>query len=810
MEMDAKVRADIAAATTQATTQATTAWSLPVSGMTCASCVRRVEKAVAKVAGVTGASVNLLTGQAAVSMQGGASRDEIVAAVRQAGYEVPEATVTLDVRGMTCASCVARVEKMLRRVPGVTAATVNLATEAATVRGVGLSDAALLASLGKAGYEASVRRDSTPRDTAEGPGAGLRSLIVCALLAAPLAAPMLAAWTGRDLMLPGWMQLVLASVVQFVFGARFYRSAWLAVRSGAGNMDLLVALGTSAAWGVSAYALLARADAAGHLYFEASAVVITLVRFGKWLEARARRQTGAAIRALNALRPETARVRTVNGHEDWPVARVRPGDRVVVRPGERIPVDGVIVEGESHADESLLTGESLPVRKRCGDAVVTGAIVADGLLVIETRAVGGETMLAGIVRLVEAAQVGKAPIQLLVDKVSAVFVPAVLGIAVMAGLGWLLAGAPVETALMNAVAVLVIACPCALGLATPTAIMAGTGVAARRGILIRDPQTLELAHRMRVLALDKTGTLTQGRPALVGFEAHGDDRNDALRLAASVQQASEHPLAAAVVRAARDAGLATAPVSGVRALPGRGIEAVVEGRRLAILGHAALDTAVFALPHSLALEVEAALAGGLTISWLVETAPQSRVLALMTFDDALRPGAAAAVAALHAQGIRTVLLTGDNRRSAQRVADALGIDEVHAEVLPAGKAERIASLRQDGSVVAMVGDGVNDAPALAAADIGIAMASGADVAMQAAGLTLMRSDPALIADAIEISRLTYRKIRQNLFWAFVYNVIGVPLAALGLLDPVVAGAAMALSSVSVVCNALLLRGWQPR
>jgi Cu+-exporting ATPase len=628
----------------------------------------------------------------------------------------------------------------------------------------------------------------------------------------PLIVPMLLHPFGSHWMLPGWMQCALATPVQFWLGWRFYRAGWKALLAGTGNMDLLVAIGTSAAFGLSAFILLTHpGEAAPHLYFEASAAVITLVLLGKWLEARAKRQTADAIRALNALRPTVARVRTPAGDRDAPITEVRVGDLVVVRPGERVAVDGEVIEGRSHLDESLITGESLPVAKGIGDRVTGGAINGDGLLVVRTRAIGAETTLARIIRLVENAQVAKAPIQRLVDRVAAVFVPTVIGIALITLLGWGLAVGDWEPAILNAVAVLVIACPCALGLATPTAVMAGTGIAARYGILIKDAEALEIAHAVTIVAFDKTGTLTVGRPTLVAADSVPGLTEDALlRLAVALQQGSEHPLARAVVAAVQGPDLTIPTAREVAARPGLGIGGTVDGRAL-LLGSRKLmeEHAIDLGPFE--ARVQSLEGAGRTLSWLAGWAGgQYILLGLLAFGDAVKPTAPAAVASLRALGIRTLILTGDNVRAARSVAQALGVDEVRAEVLPADKAAAVAGLREGGDIVAMVGDGINDAPALAAADVGIAMATGTDVAMEAAGITLMRGNPALVAQAIDISRRTYRKIQQNLFWAFVYNVVGIPLAACGLLNPVIAGMAMAFSSVSVVSNALLLRRWRPR
>ncbi|CAB3657343.1 Copper-exporting P-type ATPase [Paraburkholderia sediminicola] len=833
---------------------------LDIGGMTCASCAMRVEKALAKVPGVTRASVNLATEKASIDSDAAVDPETLAGAVRKAGYEATPSTppdvaptqtahaTELAIGGMTCASCAMRVEKALAKVPGVAGVSVNLATETATVN---LSDVALdanaasdalIAAVKKAGYEATLVAPPDAPASAAGNAAlassadskrsqtrrELAAVLASAVLTLPLVLPMVGEWFGLHAMLSPWLQFALASIVQFVFGARFYRAAYRAVRAGAGNMDLLVALGTSAAYGISVYELATHPGDMTHLYFEASAVVITLVRFGKWLEARAKRQTTDAIRALNALRPDRARIRVGTDEREVPLTQVRVGTVVIVRPGERVPVDGAVLEGRTHIDESLITGESLPVPKQAADPVTAGSINGEGAIAVTTTAIGAETTLARIIRLVESAQAEKAPIQRLVDRVSEVFVPAILAIAALTLVGWLIAGAGGETAILNAVAVLVIACPCALGLATPAAIMAGTGVAARRGVLIKDAEALETAHRVNIVAFDKTGTLTLGQPSVTAFEEIGGiGRDEALALAAAVQRHSDHPLARAVVKAyeAAQAGSlrddTAAPItaalqvpaltaSAARAVPGRGVEADVEGRTLALGSTRWLNELGIQLPPQLAERAKQLEAAGNTVSWLMVRAPLApAALALIAFGDTVKPTARAAVERLAQMGIKSVLVTGDNHGSAASVAQALGIDEFHAEVLPDDKARVIRDLKiRSAGIVAMVGDGINDAPALAAADIGIAMATGTDVAMQAAGITLMRGDPALVADAFDISRRTWRKIQQNLFWAFVYNLIGIPLAAFGLLNPMLAGAAMAFSSVSVVTNALLLRTWR--
>ena len=808
-------------------------FSLPIDGMSCASCVLRVEKALLAVPGVQAVAVNLATEQAAVQAGAGVDTATLAAAVQRAGYGLRRRVVDLQVGGMSCASCVGRVEKALLKLPGVQTVAVNLATEQASVTALDtVSFATLAAALDKAGYTAA---PVAPAGGVPAPARGLPSwwpVLAGAVLTLPLVLPMLLLPFGVHAMPPGWLQLLLATPVQFWLGARFYRAGWGALRAGAGNMDLLVALGTSAAYGLSLFLLLQHAGhGTPHLYFEGSAAVITLVLLGKWLEARAKRQAADAIRALNALRPTLARVRVDGADLQVPVAQVAVGDTVVVLPGERLPVDGTVLDGRSAVDESLITGESLPVAKAPGDAVTGGAVNGDALLLVRTSAVGTETTLARIIRMVESAQAAKAPIQRSVDRVSAVFVPVVLGVALLTFLGWLLAGGGWQPALINAVSVLVIACPCALGLATPTAILAGTGVAARQGILVKDAQALELAHAVTVVAFDKTGTLTEGRPALVAIEpvqtthAATDVATDAttdadtvLLLAAALQQSSSHPLAQAVLdrlrsqRGATPGPLDLPTAQDARALPGRGVAGTVGGRHL-LLGSTRLMQETGADPGALLATAQRLEAAGRSVSWLMEAAgPQAgasaRLLGLLAFGDTIKPTAQAAVARLHALGIRTLMLTGDNRGSAQAVAQALGIDAVHAELLPGDKAAIVQGLRQRGDVVAMVGDGLNDAPSLVAADVGMSMSTGTDVAMEAAGITLMRGDPRLVADALDVSRRTVAKIRQGLFWAFAYNVLGIPLAAFGLLNPVVAGAAMAFSSVSVVGNALLLRRWR--
>lgn len=786
--------------------------------MSCASCVARVEKLLIKQPGVSRAEVNLATETALI--EGAVALAPLAVVLAQAGYPLREQTLRLKIEGMTCASCSGRVERALGKIPGVISAEVNLATETATLRTLaGLEARVLIQAVEKAGYGAR-KLDESGSDAAASATPWAQSawpVLIAALLCAPLVLPMLGMLVGQHWMLNGYGQLALAAPVQFWLGARFYKAGWAALRAGSGNMDLLVALGTSAAFGLSLYELWAHGPMSMALYFESAAVVICLVLLGKWLEARAKRQTTEAIRALQALQPQSARVLRQGREQELPLEQLNLGDEVLVRPGERIPVDGLVLEGRSQVDESLITGESLPVAKQAGDHLTGGAVNGEGLLRLRCTALGAESTLARIARMVEDAQGHKAPIQRLVDQVSAVFVPVVLLLALLTLLGWGLGTGQWEPALLHAVSVLVIACPCALGLATPTAIMAGTGVAARHGILIKDAQALELAHGLNLVAFDKTGTLTEGRPRLLAHEGHAD----LLTLAAAVQAGSEHPLARAVREAAAESPELPIPTAReMRAVAGRGVAAVVDWQgqaRELRLGSSRFMQELGLDLSPLQARAEALQAQGHSLSWLAslgrggEEAPQ--LLGLLAFGDRLKPSARQAVDRLHAMGVQTALISGDNRGAAAAVARELGIDEVHAEVLPQDKARIVSALKTgpqgEPRRVAMVGDGINDAPALAAADVGLAMSSGTEVAMAAAGITLMRGDPALVADAIAISRRTYAKIRQNLFWAFAYNAVGIPLAAFGLLNPVLAGAAMAFSSVSVVSNALLLRRWRP-
>lgn len=748
---------------------------------------------------------------------------------------------TLDIGGMTCASCVGRVEKALDKIPGVEAASVNLATEQARIRvhrgSSSLAD--IIALVKKTGYEAKESSIRGNLDQKIGKSfwaaAGLGRVILSFALSAPLFLPMFFMPFGIHWSLSGWWQLALATPVQFILGWRFYVAGYKSVMAGAGNMDLLVALGTSAAYGLSLYILLSSSHA-HELYFEGSAVIICMVLLGKWLEARAKQQTSEAIRALQQLWPEHAKVLNANvnlqgninigadQYRDLPLDQVLPGDKVFILPGERIAVDGVIIFGTSHIDESLLTGESEPLKKSIESKVIGGALNGEGALVVMAQAVGVESVLSQMINLVEEAQTQKAPIQKLVDQVSAIFVPTVIVLALMTGLGnWLYLDS-ISTAILRAVSVLVIACPCALGLATPAAIMAGTGIAARFGILIKDPQVLELAHKLNIVAFDKTGTLTMGKPrmlALLPLDTSLADADQILATAAGLQLGSEHPLAKALLDSSKEKGIAPIATSSSKGLPGIGIEGIPSsgpfaGKTLLLQSVASLEGSS---QHNLVLQkAEAYFAQGQTVSVLMDSSSNdgevSIPIAVIAFGDELKPNAKSAVDALHALHIRTVMLSGDNLSAATRVGKIIGIDEVFAQIMPGDKAQMIHRLQNPPAVqkqyVAMIGDGVNDAPALAMADVGMAMSTGTDVAMQAAGITLMRGDPTLVADAIDISKRTWNKIAQNLFWAFAFNTIGIPMAALGYLSPMLAGSAMALSSFCVLSNALLLKRWRPQ
>lgn len=733
-------------------------------------------------------------------------------------------TVNLAIEGMTCASCVGRVERALSATPGVHKAMVNLASESAQVEWDGGDACVLEQAVQEAGYVARTRHEGEKTDWERLDAQhSLLPVALSALLSLPLVVPMVGDLFGKHWMLPALWQFLLATPVQFIFGARFYRAGWHALKAGSGNMDLLVALGTSAAWGLSSWMWFNSIEGEMlHLYYESGAVVITLVLLGKYLEARTKRKTTAAIRALEALRPDVAHVLRDGVEQALPLAQVQVDDVLIVRPGERVPLDGVLTEGQSSLDEAMLTGEPLPINKKPGDKLTGGSINGEARLLMRVTAIGTETVLAHIIRLVENAQAAKAPIQTLVDQVAAVFVPVVLVIAAITFASWhFFASAGIEASLIHAVAVLVIACPCALGLATPAAIMAGTGAAAKQGILIKDAEALELAHKVRVVAFDKTGTLTVGKPQLMGFEVASSStqsHDTLLAIAAAVQSGSEHPLAKAVVQAAQAASVTLPTAENITAVAGLGVKALVstaQGKKPFAIASTRWAEQLQADTSALRSQASAWQAEGRSVSWLLEmneSETAAQLLAVMGFGDQLKDGAKEAIAELGKRDIRTVMISGDNKGAAERVGNLLGMSEVMAEVLPADKAARVATHKKDNKAVAMVGDGINDAPALAAADVGIAMANlggGTDVAMHTAGITLMRGDPRLVPAALDISARTVSKIRQNLFWAFFYNVVGIPLAALGFLNPVIAGAAMAMSSLSVMSNALLLTRWKP-
>lgn len=782
---------------------------LPIEGMTCAACAARIERQLNKLPGVE-AAVNFASERAHVAFDGAAvGVSRLVETIEKTGFKVPPQSLDLAISGMTCAACATRIETVLNRLPGVEA-SVNFASEKASVRyRPGQADAAgLIAAVRRAGYEARESTGDTRALERERKAAAYRAEMrrfrISVVLTLPLAAQMLWMFSGSHAELPRWLQFLLATPVQFWIGWRFFVGAYHSLRGGSGNMDVLVALGTSMAWLYSTVVLLLDLHHQ-HVYFEASASVITLVLLGKLMEARAKAKTSAAIEALIRLQPQTARVVRDGEIVEVPVASLNPGDVFVVRPGESVPVDGEVAEGASSVNEAMLTGESLPVAKQPGDKVFAATVNGEGLMRCRATGVGSHTLLAGIIRMVEQAQGSKAPVQRLADRISAIFVPVVTAIALAAFAGWWAFTGDFTNALVNAVAVLVIACPCALGLATPTAIMVGTGRGAAAGILVKNAQALELAKNVEVLAVDKTGTLTLGQPAVTDvLPAGGADAAGLLRAAASLEQGSTHPLAEAVVARAREEGHALAQPDELRAVAGKGLTATLGGEAYALGSPAFLAERGVAVPQ--ALLVQLAGAGKSVVA--VSRGPT--FLGLLGIADRLRPTSREAVERLSAQGIEVVMLTGDNRATAAAIAREAGIAHVEAEVLPQDKAAAVARLKAGGKLVGMVGDGINDAPALAAADVSFAIGGGSDVALEAADVTLMRSDLLSAADAIDLSRATLAKIRQNLFFAFIYNVLGIPLAALGYLSPVIAGAAMAMSSVSVVSNSLLLRRWKPQ
>ncbi|MCP5277159.1 MAG: copper-translocating P-type ATPase [Thiobacillus sp.] len=783
--------------------------------MTCAACSSRLENNLNRLESVE-ASVNLATEQARVAYDPASTSPEtILAQVKKTGFSVPDQSLDMQITGMTCAACASRVEAALNKLEGVDA-RLNLSSERARVRYTpGLaSPESLIRAVEKSGYGAipiteASRNEEKARKEAEYTRE-VRIFTFSALLTLPLLAQMVDMFSGHatSMWLPGWTQLLLATPVQFWAGWRFYAGAWHSLRGGGANMDVLVSLGTSAAYFFSLATLFL--DPTGHLYFEASAAVVTLVRLGKLLEARAKARTSEAIEQLLSLAPRTARVERNGETLDVDAASLKPGDMVVVRAGERIPVDGDVVEGHSGVDESLLTGESLPLAKAPGQQAYAGTQNLDGLLKIRALGVGSHTQLMEIVRLTEAAQGSKAPIQKLADRISGVFVPVVISIAALTFLAWWFITGDFTQSFIPAVAVLVIACPCALGLATPTAVMVGLGRGTQLGILVRSAEALERAEKLSVLAVDKTGTLTEGRMALVALSpAPGVEENRLLSLAASLEQGSSHPLAQALLATAKEKSLVLEAVAEFENVSGHGVRGSLEGHRLL------LGSAEFLVTEGIAgiegLPAELASKGTVVgLAWTPIEQAGGQLLGWLVLADRLRATSRAAVERLAREGVQAIMLTGDQEATAAAIAREAGMTEWRARVKPQDKAAAVATLKAEGQIVGMAGDGVNDAPALASADVSFGMASGSDIALEAADITLMRSDLNSVADAVELSRAVMAKIRQNLFFAFFYNVLALPLAALGMLNPVIAGAAMALSSVSVVSNSLLLKRWRPK
>lgn len=802
-----------------------------VEGMTCASCVSRVEKAIRAVPGVASANVNLATEKATVAFSSQPDPQAVTAAIAKAGYTTPEETLELQVEGMTCASCVARIEKALAAVPGVTSAAVNLATERAVVRypAGSVTRAALENAVRVSGYDVIKSAEGAKSDDAEERRAAEirllgRSLAVAATLTIPLFVmemgshyvPAIHMWIMTNIGMPTnlYIQFVLATVVLFGPGLRFFRRGIPNLLRGTPDMNSLVVLGTSAAWFysiVSTFLPSVLPSGTAYVYYEAAAVIVTLILLGRFLEARAKGRTSQAIKRLVGLQPKTARVIRNGVVVELGLEQVVVGDRVEIRPGDRVPVDGAVLEGDSYVDESMISGEPVPVRKTVGAEVVGGTINKTGAFTFAATKVGADTVLAQIIRMVEEAQGSKLPIQALVDKVTSWFVPAVIGAAVLTFAAWYVFGpSPALTfALVNAVAVLIIACPCAMGLATPTSIMVGTGRAAELGILFRKGEALQTLRSAQIVALDKTGTLTEGKPELTDLTVRGGfDRNEILRLVASIETKSEHPIAEAIVAAAEQAGLALSEVTAFEAEPGFGVAGTVSGKHVLVGADRAMAKASIKVAEFAAV---AATLGDDGKSPLY-AAIDGQLAAIIAVSDPVKETSADAIRALHDLGLRVAMITGDNARTAQAVAKRLGIDEVVAEVLPDGKVDAIKKLRAGNRTVAFVGDGINDAPALAEADVGLAVGTGTDIAIESADVVLMSGDLRGVVNAIAISKATIGNIKQNLFWAFAYNVTLIPVAA-GilypingtLLSPILAAGAMALSSVFVLGNALRLR-----
>jgi len=809
---------------------------IPIQGMTCASCVNRVEKAIRSVEGVKAANVNLATERAHVEFgSSGANPAAVAEAIRTAGYDPTDSTVELKIGGMTCASCVGRVEKALSRVPGVLEASVNLATERASIRYLGGADMTgrLIDAVARTGYEAEAMQqgeDQTDREHAarEAEISGLRrALTVAAVLTLPVFVlemgshfiPAIHDWVMGTLghRTSWYLQLALTTLVLFGPGLRFFRKGIPALLRWSPDMNSLVVLGTSAAYAYSVAAtFLPGLLPAGmtNVYYEAAAVIVTLILFGRYLEAKAKGRTSEAIKHLMGLQAKTARVMRDGEAMEIPLDQVLAGDVVQVRPGEKIPVDGEVVEGSSFVDESMITGEPVPVQKAQGAEVVGGTINKIGSFTFRASRIGADTVLAQIIRMVEQAQGSKLPIQALVDRVTAWFVPAVMAAAALTFLVWLVLGPdPALTfALVNAVAVLIIACPCAMGLATPTSIMVGTGRAAQLGVLFRQGEALQSLKEVGVVALDKTGTLTLGRPELTDFvTAPNVSEAETLRLVAAVEARSEHPIAQAIIAAAEKRDLDLPATDGFEAVPGFGVSAMVEGRKVDV----GADRFMTKLGLSIAEFGDTAARLGTEGKSPLYAAVDGRLAAIIAVADPIKPSTPEAIAALHALGLKVAMITGDNRRTAEAIARQIGIDEVVAEVLPNGKVEVVKRLRATHGKIAFVGDGINDAPALAEADIGIAIGTGTDIAIESADVVLMSGDVRGVVNAIALSKATIRNIGQNLFWAFAYNVLLIPVAAGALyplngilLSPIFAAGAMALSSVFVLGNALRLRGFR--
>ncbi len=820
---------------------------IPITGMTCAACVRNVERALKKADGVAEVNVNIATEKASIQAEQGVTLQSLIEKVEGAGYGVAVGTIDLPITGMTCASCVRNVERALKKPNGVLDVNVNLATEKATVRYIpgAARRADLIKAVEAAGYGVlDLSNAESPEDAErQAREAEIHKQERLIKIGAVFTLPLFLISMARDiymvtlpavepshnmamastvepsfwnfLLWQGWpfVFFLLATPVQWIVGKQYMVGAWKSLRNGTANMDVLIAMGSLAAYLYSVVVLIGIAlelfadipnRVGDHVYFETAAVILTLITLGKLLEARAKGKTSEAIKKLIGLAPRTA-IRLVNGVEvEVPVDQIEAGDQLLVRPGERLPVDGIVIEGTSSVDESMLTGESLPVNKKVGDGVIGATINKNGRLVIEAERVGSETMLAQIIRLVEQAQGSKAPIQRVADQISAVFVPIVLVLALITFFGWMLIGQVGFTqALVNTVAVLVIACPCALGLATPTAIMVGTGRGAEMGILFKSSEALENAHRLQAIALDKTGTITRGEPAVVDIIPLNDTAQDEfVRLTASVERASEHPLGQAVVNYANAQKLTLSHPSQFENQAGRGVYGTIDGQRVDVGSPRYMtDIGIDLTPHQAqidSLQEQARTA--------ILTARDGQLIGIFGIADAIKSGSAEAIASLKASGIEVVMITGDNAKTAHAIASEVGIDRVLANVMPDQKVEVVKTLQEEGKRTAMVGDGINDAPALAQAHVGIAIGTGTDIAIEASDVTLVSGDLRGVTRAIQLSKATMRTIYQNLFWAFIYNIVLIPVAMLGLLVPMLAAAAMALSSVFVVSNSLRLKG----